>query len=197
MNNIIKLIEKIVVIIGGIFTLIQFNLVSQEIGIFVIIIFLVFFICFQELVGKFDLLRNPLAEIQKFLKKEMEFVPVHPVEPKGFTQSYSPVKLTGLGEKLLNESGAKNVIDNNFETLEKKIDEQNLKSAYDIQAYIQHLVFRMANKDVMLPIKNFVYKNPKYKNTELELTDIQRTMVIYLRDEYFKKHPEILDDLDK
>ena len=91
---------------GGIFTLIQFNLVSQEIGIFVIIILLVFFICFQELVGKFDLLRNPLAEIQKFLKREMEFVPVHPVEPKGFTQSYSPVKLTGLGEKLLNKQVA-------------------------------------------------------------------------------------------
>ena len=197
MNTVIKLIEKIVIIMGGIFTLIQFNIVSQEIGIFVIIILLVFFICFQELVGKFDLLRNPLAEIQKFLKREMEFVPIHPVEPKGFTRSYSPVKLTGLGEKLLNESEAKNVIDNNFETLEKKIDEQNLKSAYDIQAYIQRLIFRMADKDIMLPVKNFVYKNPKYKNTELELTDIQRTMVIYLRDEYFKKHPGVLDDLDK
>jgi len=55
----------------------------------------------------------------------------------------------------------------------------------------------MADKDIMLPVKNFVYKNPKYENTELELTDVQRTMVVYLRDEYFKKHPGILDDLDK
>ena len=152
---------------------------------------------FQEFSKKFDLFRNPLAEIQRFLGDEMGFIPIHPIETKKFTESLSPVKLTDTGKNLLDESGAKNVIDNNFEKLEKKIDEQNLKSAYDIQVYIQRLVFQMASKDVMLPVKNFVYKNPKYKNTELELTDIQRTMVIYLRDEYFKKHPEILNDLDK
>ena len=194
----LTIVVGVITIMGGIFGLVQYSIISQEIGVIVVIILLALFICFQELAKKFqsieDLFRNPLAEIQNFLGKNMEFVPIHPVKPKGFTETKSPVQLTGLGEKLLNESGAKKAVDDNFDELEKKINEKNFKNAYDVQSYISRLVVKIDKRDFMIPVKNFVYKNPNYGNVELELVDVQRTMLVYLRDKYLEKHSEILKD---
>ena len=191
----------VITIVGGIFGLVEYGVISQEIGVIVIIILLALLICFQELAKKFqnvankiDLFRNPLAEIQSFLGRNMEFVPIHQVKTKGFTETKSPVQLTDLGEKLLNESGAKKAVDDNFDELEKKINEKNFKNAYDVQSYISRLVVKIDKRDFMIPVKNFVYKNPNYGNVELELVDVQRTMLVYLRDKYLEKHSEILKD---
>ena len=193
------IVVGVITIIGGIFGLVQYGIISQEIGVVVIIILLAFFICFQELakkiqkiVDKIDLFRNPLAEIQIFLGRSTEFVPVHPVKSKGFTETKSPTQLTNLGEKLLDESGAKKAIDDNFDELEEKINEKNFKNAYDVQSYISRFVAKLGKKDFMIPIKNFVYKNPNYGDVELELIDVQRAMLVYLRDKYLEKHSEIL-----
>ena len=201
LKALLTIIIGVITIIGVMFELVQYNIISQEIGVVIIIVLLALFICFQEFAKKFqkiidkiDLFRNPLAEIQNFLGKNTEFVPIHPIEPKGFTQSYSPIGLTDLGKKLLDESGAKKAIDDNFDELEKKINEKNFKNAYDVQSYISHLVAKINKRDFMIPVKNFVYENPKYGDVELELTDVQRAMLVYLRDKYLEKHSEILKD---
>ena len=43
----------------------------------------------------------------------------------------------------------------------------------------------------MAPVKDYAYKNPKLNEKPLDLSDIQRVMVVYLRDLYLEKNKKI------
>lgn len=154
-------------------------------------------ICLKKVLNNIDVLANATAELQHFISEKYRFIPLHPVKTKGILQAKSPMQLTDLGKKLLENSGAKRIIDDKYGELEKTINEQNPKTAYDVQNYISKLIAKLENEDFMSSIKIFVYNNPELENRPLELVDIQGAMVIYLRDLYLEKHPEIKKDNGK
>lgn len=157
-------------------------------------------ICLKKVINNIDVLTNATAELQHYAseklasEKSCKFIPLHPVKTKGILQATSPMQLSDLGRKLLECSGAKEIIDTQYQKLEKMINEQNFKTAYDVQNYISKLIAKLENEDFMIPIKSFVYNNPEFENNTLELLDIQGAMVIYLRDKYFEKYPELIKE---
>lgn len=164
--------------------------ISLEIAITIGLLAVMFLFCFEELKKGLDPIKNAMAEIQKWLSDNFGFVPLHEIKPTGFVEEKSPLSLTPLGERVLEQSGAKQIIENNYIELEAIINENNLTTAYDVQVSVSKLIAK--SEHLLTSIKSFTYNNPTFEGRPLKLVDIQRTMVVYLRDLYLKKHPQIL-----
>ena len=117
----------------------------------------------------------------------------------------SPYRLTDIGEKLLEISGAKKCVDENIDYFYKKIHELSPNVALDVENYSLSVLNESTDNVVFNPIKNFVFNapSPYILNNEdgstitlknaITLNSILLTMSIYLRDKYFERHPEYLD----
>lgn len=112
-------------------------------------------------------------------------------EPISFFSTMSPVTLTKLGEELFITSGGKIFIENKLNYLISKMEKIKLKSALDIQNYAFDIITDEHDSDDFIPLKNFIYHNPNYKDNEINLFIITRIISIYLRDKYFEKYPEL------
>jgi len=192
MKNILKIIGEVIAIVGFLYGLCKAKIIGLETAITIGIISFIFLLCFQELkIFSIEPIKNAVSEIQKWLADNFDFVPLHEIKPTGLIKERSPLELTKLGKQLLEESGAKQLIDNNYDELKGEIDESNCKNAYDVQVCASKLIAEREDKNFMTPIKNFVYKNPKWRGKNLTLLNIERLMVIYLRNEYLIKHQDL------
>lgn len=195
MQNIIKTIGSFLTLVVPIFGLYQAKVINQETAIMIGIIGTVFILCYSD--QKFSTeknlnpIRNALAEIQKWLTEEWKFVPLHEIKPTGYIKSQSPIDLTILGRNLLNESGAKKFIDENWQEFEQLINQGDNKTAYDVQDSVSRIIGKRENDPEMDQLKNFAYHNPQFHGNTLIFSDIQKVMVIYLRNLYLERHPEI------
>lgn len=102
-------------------------------------------------------------------------------------QSYSPLKLTKEGEKLIDELGFGQVFEQHQDDFCDFIDGENPRLKYDVEiAAIRSVFVLYERKDYMNFLKVFFYNNPKrnIKNTA-------PTLGIYIRDKYLAKHSEI------
>lgn len=194
MNPVIKMIGQIVIGFGFLYGLQQANVISVEIAITIGLLAVLFMFSFGELKNELIPVKNALSEMQKYLGKKWKFVPLHEIKPAGYIQSFSPVNLTKLGSNLLDKSGAKKVIDENFTEWAKLLESEELKTAYDVQTCASRIIAEKENSEAMVPLKDFAYKNPNFNDVPLDFTDIQRVMVIYFRNLYLEKHPEITND---
>lgn len=102
----------------------------------------------------------------------------------------SPIELNQFSREVLENSGAKHFIDSSLDFLISEIDELKPKSALDIQQFSVSILFDLIDTEGFSVIKDFVYQNPKYENKEINIPIIINIMALYIRDEYFKKHPE-------
>lgn len=105
--------------------------------------------------------------------------------------SESPIKLTTLGEEILQIIGGKNYIDKNEKFLISEMRKVEFKSALDVENYSVQYLMNLYNTDEFTPIKDYIYLHPIYKKISLDLTTITRIMSIYLRDKYFEKYQEL------
>lgn len=192
MDKVFKIIGQIIVGIGFLFTLWKGGVIGLEATITTGIISCIFLLCFQELKNSINPIKNATSEIQKWLGDEFKFIPLHPIKTADYIKSKSPSQMTDLGKQLLEESGAKNIIDIEYAELKRMISQENLKTAYDIQFYVSKLIGSKENEDSMIPLKDFAYKNPIFKGRPLKFTHIQAVMVVYLRDKYLEEHQELL-----
>ncbi len=191
MNTVFKIIAEI---IGGILFLYGLHsakVINLESAIIIGVIAIMFILCFTELKQSINPITNATCEIQRFLGRELKFVPMHELKPAGYVKENSPMALTELGKELLEKSEAEKMLNAQYKYFEEIIDRGNCKTAYDIQSSISSLIAEKENENFMTPIKNFAYKNPHFNGNRLNFSDIQRTMVVYLRDLYLKNHPEI------
>lgn len=143
-----------------------------------------------------------INHIEKYLIRISEYWRTK--QPKSFTAIYkqleekaSPVKSTGLGEKILKESGLKKVIDDNKERFIKKIELLKSKTAYDVENNAFDVLFEESSNDSFNVIKNWLYENPEYEYNNnvkfiVDLTMVVRIGRIYLRDLYLDKHKELI-----
>lgn len=205
MKNVAWIVGQVIIAFGCIYGLYKTGVINSQLAVAVGMLIVVFMFSFDEvkkdlrkdlypIKNALYLIKNALAELQKYMREHSDFIPLHEIKPAGYVVENSPIKNTPLGEKLLNESGARKLIDDNYIEFERKIDEQKCLTAYDVQTRASRTIARMENEKIMKPLKDFIYQHPKFYENPLALADMQRVMVVYLRDLYLQKHPGILPD---
>lgn len=102
----------------------------------------------------------------------------------------SPKVLNEKGEKILEESGIKEIIDNNKSELIKKLKDKKLENLLDIETQSFYVLKNRENQKIFNSIKDYIYKNP---NVNIDVIFLVGS--IYLRDEYFKKYPALLNKM--
>lgn len=104
----------------------------------------------------------------------------------------SPRKLNPRGEDVLNNSGIKEVIDENLDKLVSVITEQSPTNAYDAEMLVLNTV---NNLETHCPDKIEQLKNGAYK-TGVDISGVLFVGGIYLRDKVFPKLDLSIDDID-
>lgn len=105
-------------------------------------------------------------------------------------ESKSPLSLTEVGKKLLNDSGFIEAFDKvKDELIIRFFDEINPKTKYDTQERARQWMDDLSRADYQpfLPIKSYAFKSGS------DYAQILRAGSIMLRDYYLEKHPEIND----
>ncbi len=95
----------------------------------------------------------------EWIKNEIEKI-WNIVREKPITVSNSPMVLNETGQKILNESGIKNIILENKEMLLNAIREKNPETAYDVQEIAKKVVNLLKeNTDIFIRLKNGAFKS--------------------------------------
>lgn len=147
--------------------------------IFLILILYVVF--HKKLYKHLTPIKNAIVEIQTIFRQNEVSVVHSLTETSG-----SPLKPTGYGLTLINESGLKKIIEDNLSIF---IDElhtilKNMKSIspYDVQEKAREFIVGKKDDKIMNKIKNYAFENA------LSVETILRTGGLILRDEYLKKY---------
>jgi hypothetical protein len=137
-----------------------------------------------------------VIEMSKWIsKKDTKMVDV-------LIRKNSPYVITGVGYKLLKDSGGEKVVDNNLEFFFNEVDKMNPKTPYEVEDQSINSMIKNIGNVIFNPIKQFVYYSPEEikivdPDTQKDVTigistpSILNIMGIYLRDKYMEKHPEI------
>ena len=148
---------------------------------------------FNNMTQSIDKMDKNITKNTHILRAVTTFLYTSSDATTGLFESNSPITLTDIGKEVLNVSGGKEYVDNNIDGLIQKMEEENLKTALDVQNYSSSLLFQKIDDDNFKKIKNFIYNNPNYKKVNISSTVIIKTMSIYLRDKYLDRHPNLLD----
>lgn len=117
--------------------------------------------------------------------------------------SKSPLRLTDIGLKILEEIGGKDFIDKNETELIAEMNKIGIKTALDSQTNAPVIIGMASNKESFNHIKDYIFNHPNYNvkaegedniTIPLNMNVIQNVMGIYLRDKYLAKHPELNPD---
>lgn len=103
-----------------------------------------------------------------------------------YLKTMSPYQVSDEGEKLLEKSGFKQIVKENKDDFLNFIKMDKPTTKYDVQQTAYKGVYLLFDEDYFVPVKTFLYNNPKVgKNALLSAA------AIYIRDVYLKVHPEI------
>lgn len=104
-------------------------------------------------------------------------------------QGHSPLTLSELGIRILEESGGKDYVDENRNRLIAEIANMSPKCELDVQYYSYSVLTKKTGEESFIRIKNFVYQNPVFRSNDekpflLDLEMATHIMSFYLRDLY-------------
>lgn len=124
--------------------------------------------------------RTDIATLNEFKIQAQKFI------DKTIYKSASPLSLTELGEKLVNESGFLKIFENEKNNLCKMLEKKdNPITKYDVQEKSRELMDNLRDYPAFAPIKLYAYNSGK------DFGQILRAGAIPLRDYYLSIHPEI------
>jgi hypothetical protein len=111
----------------------------------------------------------------------------------GATAGHSPLRLTKIGQKILQNSSIKEAADKFKDQLLEKIREENPETAYDVQE-VTRQVFQDFDfgEDVVKKLKEYAFQNGEWG-----LSDILDVGAIYFRDIALKELGFKVEDLNK
>lgn len=133
-----------------------------------------------------NLLRSEVKEIRdKVIACETSLKEREPL-----TKRKSPVDLTERGTKVLNESGGKTFIDNNYEELKRKVEDKTPKTSYDYQEASKEIVQTLKEDERINGIKEYLFKEG------MEIQDIMDVLGLYLRNLILAEKNISTDDID-
>jgi len=102
----------------------------------------------------------------------------------------SPISLTDRGNTLLNLSGGKKFVDDNFSELHKSVEKMTPKTSYDVQEDSKEVVNGLKEDERINPLKDYLFKDGS------SLDDLFFVMGIYLRDKILKEKGWDVGDID-
>jgi len=105
----------------------------------------------------------------------------------------SQIRLSALGKEALEITGSIKYADENLDYLLSRMEDMDIKSPLDVESIALTIILHESNSDEFVPIKNYIFQNPKYKKINLNLPTITRGLGIYLRDKYFERYPAMID----
>jgi hypothetical protein len=126
----------------------------------------------KELLKEIAALKEFKANTQKFIDSSIY-------------KSKSPLSLTEFGEKLIKESGFKEIFEKEKGNLAGKLFGKQPKTKYDVQEKARELMNELTEYLPFQPLKEYAFK------TGNDYAQILRAGAIPLRDYYLSKHPEI------
>jgi hypothetical protein len=102
---------------------------------------------------------------------------------------------------LLKETCAQKTIDENLNFFTSEIEKQTPKTAYDVEERSLNVLLENTGREIFNRIKNYVYFNPEEmefagQKSKINFYVVLRVMSVYLRDKYFEKHPELIEDVE-
>jgi len=119
--------------------------------------------------------------------------------PAALFISKSPIRLTDLGIKILNDIGGKSFVDTHLGELIYRMNLREIKTALDSQTIAPFVITEMSNDASFKNIKDYIFRSPIFNaeiegkkiSVQLDLTTVANIMGIYLRDEYLKLNPHL------
>ncbi len=111
-------------------------------------------------------------------------------------EKQSPLKLTTLGNKILEESNGLEFIFTHKERIFEVLAGRNPQTAYDVQKEAFTALLILSEDPIFNNLKDYIYNAPSIKLDEdrvytVGLADVCYTMSIPIRDMYLEAHPEI------
>ena len=103
-------------------------------------------------------------------------------------QIMSPMTITEQGHQVLQESGFEDIASMSTHRAEilQFLSEQSPKTKLDVENFAIILFATILEKDFMNPVKTYLYNKPNMRDVYMTLAGL------YIRDEYLKEHPEIV-----
>ena len=101
-------------------------------------------------------------------------------------QSYSPLKLTKVGNDLIKTIRFDKVFAEHKDDFCQFIEGEDPKLKYDVELAATKSIAALADEDYMEFLKVFFYNNPTRN-----MQNVAPTLGVYIRDKYLESHPEI------
>lgn len=106
-------------------------------------------------------------------------------------QSHSPIQLTDKGWKMVKDSGAYKIFEDNRDRYLTELENSKPRSQYDAQDKAYRIMSAKFNAKEFQPIQQWAFDNGK------TVDEIVRILGYPLRDYYFEKHPEVVNPNEK
>lgn len=135
-----------------------------------------------------DELKTTTDKIKANIKVVSDFLTRHdskfnPTE----LQAYSPLKLTEIGRKFLEDIGFANIFGNHEQEFFSYIDAEHPTLKYDVETTAIKSIYALWDREYMNPIKQYLYNHP-----DRNLENTAPTLGVYVRDKYLEGHKQIM-----
>jgi hypothetical protein len=137
---------------------------------------------FEKMIDRKEVLRTDVDKLLEFKIQAQKFM------DRNIYKDQSPLSLTEFGQKLVDESGLGGIFEGVKDDLVEKLEELDPDSQYDVQEKARALMDSLDGYEPFKQVETYAFEHGK------DLNQILRAGAILLRDYYFKKHPEIIDE---
>ena len=146
------------------------------------------FSCLIYIGRKLQILDDLKATLKK-VKYNLKIVADYLIQETDFNhgdlKTYSPIALTESGRKRISDVGFDEIFKEHKQDFFDFIISEKAVTKYDIEISAIKSLSALLYKEYFNPLKEYLYDNPNVDDKQLKLT-----LGIYVRDEYFKAHPE-------
>lgn len=103
-----------------------------------------------------------------------------------YAPAHSPRELNEKGKAILEESGIRQIIDNNIQGFIDYLNQKKLSTPLDVEQQCFYALKEIDGTEIINPIKIYLYSHPNQ-----EINSIFFIGSIYLRNKYKEKHPDL------
>ncbi len=133
----------------------------------------------DDLKGTLKTVKYNLKVVADYLIQETDF-------SHSDLESYSPLKLTDIGKKRIRDIGFDKIFEEHKQDFFDFINSEKAKTKYDVEVSAIKSLSALFYKDYFNLLKEYLYNKPEIDERQLRVT-----LGVFVRDEYFKAHPEI------
>jgi len=146
--------------------------------------------------SKFDTIQGSIINIENKLAYIAGSLG-HKSTDDNMSVTRSPRQVSDKGFLFLTASGADILLENIKSDLIVELQSKNPKTALDVETISLDVLINHSNDDSFNHLKNHLYNNPKFQETDVNLSSACFLMSLELRNEYLKLHPEIIPDIEE